>query len=129
MCTWNFSFSANKHRHNNNRPFGDRAPTSYKYGNTQCQLYLQLVPPRPFSTFVLFLIVFFSGDSYTQTGFNVTSGPLPSVGDPMGNPPYPVMCSALYDDFNLNIVYRDILPLEVRTGLTSSLSSSTGRPS
>lgn len=58
MCTWNFSFSANKHRHNNNRPFGDRAPTSYKYGNTQCQLYLQLVLPRPFSTFVLFLIVF-----------------------------------------------------------------------
>ncbi|KAF8588460.1 carbohydrate esterase family 16 protein [Ramaria rubella] len=29
------------------------------------------------------------GDSYTQTGFNVTTGPLPSVGNPFGNPPYP----------------------------------------
>ncbi|KIJ45101.1 carbohydrate esterase family 16 protein [Sphaerobolus stellatus SS14] len=29
------------------------------------------------------------GDSYTTTGFNVTTGPLPSVGNPLGNPPYP----------------------------------------
>ncbi|KAF7373102.1 Carbohydrate esterase family 16 protein [Mycena sanguinolenta] len=29
------------------------------------------------------------GDSYTQTGFNITTGPLPSPGNPMGNPPYP----------------------------------------
>lgn len=30
-----------------------------------------------------------SGDSYTQTGF-VDNGTLPSVGNPLGNPPYPV---------------------------------------
>ncbi|KAF7324393.1 Carbohydrate esterase family 16 protein [Mycena venus] len=30
-----------------------------------------------------------SGDSYTQTGFNITTGPLPSPGNPMGNPTYP----------------------------------------
>ncbi|KAJ6526379.1 hypothetical protein B0H19DRAFT_1084478 [Mycena capillaripes] len=30
-----------------------------------------------------------SGDSYTQTGFNITTGPLPSLGNPMGNPIYP----------------------------------------
>ncbi|KAJ7026683.1 hypothetical protein C8F04DRAFT_1238539 [Mycena alexandri] len=29
------------------------------------------------------------GDSYTQTGFNITTGPLPSSGNPMGNPAYP----------------------------------------
>ncbi|KAF8915394.1 hypothetical protein CPB85DRAFT_1432998 [Mucidula mucida] len=29
------------------------------------------------------------GDSYTQTGFNLTTGPLPSVGNPLGNPTYP----------------------------------------
>lgn len=29
------------------------------------------------------------GDSYTQTGFNVTTGPLPSLENPIGNPPYP----------------------------------------
>ncbi|KAF8176250.1 hypothetical protein K438DRAFT_1847186 [Mycena galopus ATCC 62051] len=29
------------------------------------------------------------GDSYTQTGFNITTGPLPSPGNPMGNPTYP----------------------------------------
>lgn len=31
----------------------------------------------------------FSGDSYTQTGFNYTIRPAPSPSDPMGNPPYP----------------------------------------
>lgn len=30
-----------------------------------------------------------SGDSYSQTGFNVTSGTLPSCSNPMGNPPFP----------------------------------------
>ncbi|KAF7323526.1 Carbohydrate esterase family 16 protein [Mycena kentingensis (nom. inval.)] len=29
------------------------------------------------------------GDSYTQTGFNVTAGPLPSLASPLGNPAYP----------------------------------------
>ncbi|KAK6983963.1 carbohydrate esterase family 16 protein [Favolaschia claudopus] len=29
------------------------------------------------------------GDSYTQTGFNITTGPLPSPGNPLGNPAYP----------------------------------------
>jgi len=29
------------------------------------------------------------GDSYSQTGFNISTGPLPSVGNPLGNPPYP----------------------------------------
>ncbi|KAF8915393.1 hypothetical protein CPB85DRAFT_1432997 [Mucidula mucida] len=29
------------------------------------------------------------GDSYTQTGFNLTTGTLPTVGNPLGNPPYP----------------------------------------
>ncbi|KZT36934.1 hypothetical protein SISSUDRAFT_988434 [Sistotremastrum suecicum HHB10207 ss-3] len=29
------------------------------------------------------------GDSYSQTGFNITTGPLPSIGNPLGNPPYP----------------------------------------
>ena len=30
-----------------------------------------------------------SGDSYTQTGFEV-NGTQPSIGNPLGNPPYPV---------------------------------------
>lgn len=30
----------------------------------------------------------YSGDSYTQTDFNAT-GPLPSVANPIGNPPFP----------------------------------------
>ncbi|KAF7306213.1 Carbohydrate esterase family 16 protein [Mycena indigotica] len=29
------------------------------------------------------------GDSYTQTGFNITTGPLPSRDRPLGNPTYP----------------------------------------
>jgi hypothetical protein len=29
------------------------------------------------------------GDSYTQTGFNI-NGTAPSVGNPLGNPLYPV---------------------------------------
>ncbi|KAJ7694687.1 hypothetical protein B0H16DRAFT_1904263 [Mycena metata] len=29
------------------------------------------------------------GNSHTQTGFNITTGPLPSPGNPMGNPVYP----------------------------------------
>ncbi|PSR77922.1 hypothetical protein BD289DRAFT_444664 [Coniella lustricola] len=29
------------------------------------------------------------GDSYSQTGFNVTTGPLPDASDPLGNPPFP----------------------------------------
>jgi len=32
---------------------------------------------------------FIFGDSYTTTGFNNTVGPQPSVGNPLGNPPYP----------------------------------------
>lgn len=31
---------------------------------------------------------YYSGDSYSQTGFNA-SGTLPSIGNPLGNPPYP----------------------------------------
>ena len=31
-----------------------------------------------------------SGDSYTQTGFE-PNGTLPAVGNPLGNPPYPVL--------------------------------------
>ena len=31
---------------------------------------------------------YYSGDSYSQTGFNA-SGTLPSFGNPLGNPPYP----------------------------------------
>ena len=30
-----------------------------------------------------------SGDSYTTTGFNATTGPQPSPSNPLGNPPYP----------------------------------------
>ncbi|CUS12505.1 unnamed protein product [Tuber aestivum] len=34
--------------------------------------------------------LFFFGDSYTTTGFNLTNGsPLPGSGNPMGNPPWP----------------------------------------
>ena len=32
---------------------------------------------------------FSSGDSYTATGFNTTTGPQPNLGSPLGNPPYP----------------------------------------
>jgi len=32
---------------------------------------------------------FIFGDSYTTTGFNNTVGPQPSVGNPLGNPPFP----------------------------------------
>jgi len=37
---------------------------------------------------------FVFGDSYTQTGFNNTLGPQPSVGNPLGNPPYPGFTSS-----------------------------------
>lgn len=33
--------------------------------------------------------LFSFGDSYTSTTFNVTTGPLPTPDDPLGNPPYP----------------------------------------
>jgi len=33
--------------------------------------------------------MFVFGDSYTTTGFNATSGPQPSAGNPLGNPKYP----------------------------------------
>ena len=52
-----------------------------------------------FSLWVLFLFVSHtvflirdpssSGDSYTQTGFEF-NGTQPSIGNPLGNPPYPV---------------------------------------
>lgn len=36
-----------------------------------------------------------SGDSYTQTGFNMTNGsPMPAPGNPLGNPAYPGWTSA-----------------------------------
>lgn len=39
-----------------------------------------------------------SGDSYTQTGFNLTNGsPMPAPGNPMGNPVYPGWTSAKYE--------------------------------
>lgn len=38
---------------------------------------------------------FVFGDSYTQTGFNLTNGsPLPTPGNPLGNPPYPGFTSS-----------------------------------
>ncbi|KIY73848.1 carbohydrate esterase family 16 protein [Cylindrobasidium torrendii FP15055 ss-10] len=44
----------------------------------------------PFVTYVMAQNTWFSfGDSYTQTGFNMTIGPLPSSGNPLGNPTYP----------------------------------------
>ncbi|KAF3765360.1 family 16 carbohydrate esterase, partial [Cryphonectria parasitica EP155] len=30
-----------------------------------------------------------SGDSYSQTGFNITTGPLPDASNPLGNPTFP----------------------------------------
>jgi len=33
--------------------------------------------------------MFVFGDSYTTTGFNATTGPQPSAGNPLGNPKYP----------------------------------------
>lgn len=30
-----------------------------------------------------------SGDSYSSTGFNITTGPLPDAENPLGNPPFP----------------------------------------
>lgn len=35
------------------------------------------------------LTSFSSGDSYSTTGFNATTGPQPAPGNPLGNPPYP----------------------------------------
>lgn len=47
-------------------------------------------PKSPYCGFKSLKYVFSFGDSYTQTGFNLTNGsPLPSVGNPMGNPPWP----------------------------------------
>lgn len=44
----------------------------------------------PYRGFKKLKYVFSFGDSYTQTGFNLTNGsPLPSAGNPMGNPPWP----------------------------------------
>lgn len=37
-----------------------------------------------------------SGDSYTQTGFNDTQS-LPAPGNPLGNPPYPVSHSQMWE--------------------------------
>jgi len=54
------------------------------------------------------------GDSYTQTGF-VTNGTLPTPGNPLGNPTYPV--SLFIRDYLVTpILYRDKQPLAVRTG-------------
>ena len=35
-----------------------------------------------------------SGDSYTQTGFEL-NGTQPAIGNPLGNPPYPVRACSL----------------------------------
>jgi len=56
---------------------------------------------------------FVFGDSYSQTGFNLTDGqPLPAVGNPLGNPPYPGFTSSdgpnwidyLTTEFNKSLV-------------------------
>jgi hypothetical protein len=65
----------------------------------ECKLLVQLVRPDIQPTFAdhcLIGLVIFSGDSYTQTGFNISTGPLPSVGNPLGNPPYPVRFRTLH---------------------------------
>ncbi|KAI1332479.1 hypothetical protein F5Y16DRAFT_178744 [Xylariaceae sp. FL0255] len=41
----------------------------------------------PSSSATQYFITF--GDSYSQTGFNVTTGPLPDASNPLGNPPFP----------------------------------------
>jgi hypothetical protein len=42
-----------------------------------------------------------SGDSYTTTSFNLTDGsPLPTPGNPLGNPTYPGWTSAKYAQRN-----------------------------
>lgn len=35
------------------------------------------------------VLIFSTADSYTTTGFNATTGPQPSIGNPLGNPAYP----------------------------------------
>lgn len=39
-----------------------------------------------------------SGDSYTQTSFNA-SGTLPSIGNPLGNPPYPNISAGGFENW------------------------------
>ncbi|KAK6350313.1 hypothetical protein TWF696_006544 [Orbilia brochopaga] len=45
---------------------------------------------RHYNGFDRLKYLFVFGDSYTTTGFNITNGsPLPTPGNPMGNPPFP----------------------------------------
>lgn len=53
----------------------------------QSKLLVQFVRPSSFS--MVLLLIPHSGDSYTQTQFS-PSGILPSIGNALGNPPYPV---------------------------------------
>ncbi|PSR93971.1 hypothetical protein PHLCEN_2v4573 [Hermanssonia centrifuga] len=65
-------------------PFPSSQPTTVSTSPTQTVLPpSQPIPPIGVPNFW-----FSFGDSYTQTDF-VTNGTLPSLGNPLGNPPYP----------------------------------------
>lgn len=66
---------------------GSRAVRSSR--QCECQLLVQFVSERCEHANISTDRVKCSGDSYTRTGF-VPTGPLPTPGNPLGNPPYPV---------------------------------------
>lgn len=69
----------------------------------------------------------FSGDSYTQTGFD-TNGTQPTPTNPLGNPPYPGQ-NLLVLVYTLPNHSQAIPQPMVKTGSTISPSNTTNPPS
>ena len=63
-----------------------------------------------------------SGDSYTQTGFDPT-GVLPSVGNPLGNPTYPVRPGSRLNYYSCSIV---VIGMDRNRGCELDRSSNDG---